>query len=58
MPYPQQYTREQRQQAYEMYWEGRDKKNTRAGGKFTLKQISKITGVSVTIAHRIAHGEA
>lgn len=58
MPYPIQYTKEQRQKAYELFWSGRDKAAPRERGRYTGKQVSQMTGVSLTMVYRIAHGEA
>jgi len=55
MPYPRQYTDEQREKAYMMFWHGRDKLNTKTRATYTGKQISAATGVSEKMVYRIAH---
>ena len=57
MPYPAQYTPEQRKKAHDLFWLGRDREYPREGGRYTGKQISQMTGVSLTMVYRIAHGD-
>ena len=51
------YTREQKQLAYEMYWTDRkDVKLGRKPGKYSLREISKATGMDRTYISKIGRG--
>jgi len=53
------YTKEQRKQAYDMYWEG--ERVPRFGGtvgKYTLREISEKVGMTRHSVCRIARGKA
>jgi hypothetical protein len=56
MAYPAQYTPEQRKRAYELFWVDRDRERPRERGRYTGKQISRMTGVSLKMVYFIAHG--
>ena len=52
------YTDKQKQTAYEMYWT--DRKEVKLGrkpGKYSLREISKVTGMHKTYVSKIARGK-
>ena len=57
MTYPIQYTRKQRERVYNLFFEGREKGLKNVKGKYTGKEISAMTGVSLKMVYKIAHGE-
>ena len=51
------YTKEQKQLAYEMYWT--DRKEVKLGrkpGRYSLREISKVTGMDRTYISKIGRG--
>ena len=51
------YSKEQKQLAYEMYWTDRkDVKLGRKPGKYSLREISKVTGMDRTYISKIGRG--
>jgi hypothetical protein len=53
MPQPPKYTREQRKAVYELFMTDREGRT----GKFTLKDIERLTGVPAGTAWMIARGK-
>ncbi len=52
------YTREQRKAVHDLYWMGREapQPGIRAKGRYTLKEIEQMTGVTSRTAWAIARG--
>ena len=57
MPQPPKYTVKQRIAVHDLYWEGRESHTKKARGKYTLRQIEKLTGVKAGMAWMIARGK-
>ena len=53
------YSKEQKQLAYEMYWEDRvdDFRSGKKAGKYSLKEIAEATGMNRDYISKIARGE-
>jgi hypothetical protein len=58
MAYPAKFTREQRKRAHDLFWIDRDPEEKRSRGRYSGAQISRMTGVSLKMVYRIAHGQA
>jgi hypothetical protein len=54
MPAKIKYTREQKKQVYDMYWDGRTRKNQRID-VYSRAYISKVTGVNINSVWKIAN---